>query len=355
MTKPFVSVLIDTYNHERFIEEAIVNVLEQDFPASEREILVVDDGSTDSTPEIVRKFEPRLRLIRKPNGGQASAFNAGIPECTGEIVAFLDGDDWWAKGKLRKVASALSGEPRCGIVGHGIANSFEDGSNTIDAVSKPERLRLNSLAAARVLRLRKSYLGTSRMTMRAQIARQILPVPEMLTIEADEYLFTLAAALSDLIILPDVLTYYRQHGANLYSAAGGNADGLRRKQIVMAALAAALRSELAARGVPREAVECVCEIVESEAQQLRLMLDGGAPWETMRVESTIYGIMHGDAPLSHRVFRFATMIPSLVLPPKWFYSSRRWIGERTWYRRNRKKFLPTPKLTSVANGKEFKA
>src|SRR5437879_495363 len=108
MRKPFVSVLIDTYNHERFIEEAIVSVLEQDFPASEREIIVVDDGSTDRAPAVIRKFEPQIRLLRKQNGGQASAFNVGIPECTGEIVAFLDGDDWWAPGKLRAVADALA-------------------------------------------------------------------------------------------------------------------------------------------------------------------------------------------------------------------------------------------------------
>jgi hypothetical protein len=352
--RPFVSVLIDTYNHERFIEQAIVSALEQDFPASEREIIVVDDGSTDRTPEIVRKFEPQLRLLRKANGGQASAFNAGIPECKGEIISFLDGDDWWAREKLRKVVATLSEDARCGIVGHGIANAFDDGQSTLDAVRKPERLRLNSLAAARVFRLRKSYLGTSRMTLRTRIARQILPVPETLTIEADEYLFTLAAALSDLVISPDVLTYYRQHGANLYNAAGGNADGLRRKQLVMAALAAALRSELPSLGVSGVALECVCEIVENEAQQMRLMLDGGAPWETLRVESTIYRIMHEDAPLSHRVFRFATMIPSLVLPPRWFYSSRRWIGEQTWYRRNRQKLLPSPKVTSVDEAEEFK-
>ncbi len=59
-------------------------------------ILVVDDHSTDRTPEIVRKFVPNVRLIQKTNGGQASAFNAAIPEARGEIVAFLDGDDWWA-------------------------------------------------------------------------------------------------------------------------------------------------------------------------------------------------------------------------------------------------------------------
>src|SRR6059036_2621704 len=124
MSKPLVTVLIDTYNHERFVEQAIVSALEQDFPATEREIIVVDDGSTDRTPEIVKKFEPRVRLLRKENGGQASAFNAGIPECKGEIVAFLDGDDWWVRGKLRRVAEVLAAEHAVGLVGHGIKETF---------------------------------------------------------------------------------------------------------------------------------------------------------------------------------------------------------------------------------------
>ena len=77
---PLVTVLIDTYNHERFIERAINSVLDQDMPMDGVEILVVDDGSTDRTPDIVRRFEPRVRLIRKPNGGQASAFNFGFAQ-----------------------------------------------------------------------------------------------------------------------------------------------------------------------------------------------------------------------------------------------------------------------------------
>src|SRR6185312_2967593 len=101
MTKPRISVLIDTYNHERFIDKAILSVLDQDMSLSEVEILVVDDGSTDRTPEIVSTYQPQVRLIQKSNGGQASAFNFAIPQCQGEFIAFLDGDDWWAPKKLR--------------------------------------------------------------------------------------------------------------------------------------------------------------------------------------------------------------------------------------------------------------
>src|SRR5580698_3495286 len=127
MPKPFVSILIDTYNHEKFIEQAIVSALEQDFPAAEREIIVVDDGSSDGTPKIVRKFEPHVRLIRKLNGGQASAFNAGIPECKGEIVSFLDGDDWWVPNKLQLAVGELEKNPALGAVGHGYYEASSDG------------------------------------------------------------------------------------------------------------------------------------------------------------------------------------------------------------------------------------
>jgi glycosyltransferase involved in cell wall biosynthesis len=127
MSKPYVSVLIDTYNHERFIERAITSVLEQDMLMDDVEILIVDDGSSDRTPEICRKFEPRARLLRKPNGGQASAFNYALPQTQGEIIAMLDGDDWWAKQKLRRALETLDEYPAVGIVGHGYYEVYSDG------------------------------------------------------------------------------------------------------------------------------------------------------------------------------------------------------------------------------------
>ena len=108
MARVFVSVLIDTHNHERFIEEAVSSVLAQDFPAADREILVVDDGSTDRTPDILSKFASEIRILQKPNGGQASAFNLGIPQCRGDIIAFLDGDDWaYAAGIVAILLGAI--------------------------------------------------------------------------------------------------------------------------------------------------------------------------------------------------------------------------------------------------------
>jgi hypothetical protein len=347
MSKPFVSVLIDTYNHERFIEQAIASVLEQDVSAAEVEVIVVDDGSTDSTPAIVRKFIPRIRYLRKANGGQASAFNAGIPETRGEIVAFLDGDDWWSREKLRCVVSAMTADPAIGMVGHGFVESFDSGMEKVIVSEASERFRLASVRSAQAFRLRRCYFGTSRLTLRAAFARQLLPVPEVLKIEADEFLFTLAAALADLFILCEPLAHYRVHGGNLFLAAGGSLDGLRRKQRALAALATALNSRLLAFGVPDDVVRCTVEIVEAEAAQLRLALVGGWPWETYRTESTIYRIQHGDASWKNRLFRQASMIPALLLPPRWFYGGRRWLASQSWYKRAREKALSVPGFTRI--------
>src|SRR5260370_2389638 len=117
--KPLVTVLVDTFNHEKYIDQAVESVGEEGLSRGELEIVVVDDGSTDGTASIVEKFAPRVKHVRKKNGGQASAFNAGFAESRGEIVAILDGDDWWARGKLAAVAEALEKNPEVAAVGDG--------------------------------------------------------------------------------------------------------------------------------------------------------------------------------------------------------------------------------------------
>jgi glycosyltransferase involved in cell wall biosynthesis len=339
---PFVSVLIDTYNHERFIEEAIVSVLEQDFPAPDREIIVVDDGSTDRTPEIVRKFEPQLRLLRKTNGGQASAFNAGIPECRGEIVSFLDGDDWWAANKLSKVVDALEQNDGVGLVGHGVTEVFPDGRQHTELLrdSAVQRFRITSKQGAEVFRLRKSFLGTSRMTYRRDILQQIGKVPETLTFEADEYLFSLAGLFAEVLILRESLTFYRQHHQNLFQIASGNGEGAQKKYDVLIVLAQSLRQSFAAHGLPNNLAEIIVEWVQMEADVLGLTLNGGFPWQTVRSELQNYRVMHENASIFGWLFKCFTLLPACVLPPRLYYSWRRRLSSNAIYRRVREHRLP---------------
>lgn len=340
MGRAFASVLIDTYNHERFIEKAIVSVLEQDFPATDREIIVVDDGSTDRTPEIVRKFEPRVRLLQKSNGGQASAFNAGIPECTGEIISFLDGDDWWAAGKLLAVADALEQEAEVGLVGHGITEVYEGGRTHTELLREAPRFRIASEDGARHFRMRKSFLGTSRMTFRAGTLRSIGRVPEVLTIQADEYLFTLGAVLSDALVLREAYTFYRLHGSNAFQISDGRAESMRRKQRVMQALGEELRVRLKASGVTENVAKIVIESVQAEADLIRLMIENGAPWETIDAEVRNYRIMREGASTLRWALKMCSLLPACVLPSRVYFSWRqRFTGSGT-YQRVRQRFLP---------------
>ena len=347
MAKIFVSILIDTYNHERFMEEAIVSVLEQDFPAAEREIIVVDDGSTDSTAEIVRKFEPQVRLVRKANGGQASAFNVGIPECKGEIVAFLDGDDWWAPGKLKAVCSALSENADIGLVGHGITEVYADGREHTELLRETPRFRIESEGGALAFCRRKSFLGTSRLTFRSEVLRRIGPVPEAIRIQADEYLFTVGAVLADVLILREPLTFYRLHAGNAFQVADGNLEALRRKYEVLAALAEDLRSKLKGMGVGERTANIVADWVQTESDLIRLAMENGWPTETLRAELQNYSIAHGDASFFHWAFKCFTLLPACVLPSQAYYSLRRRISASGLYRKARKKWLPIPEPAHV--------
>ena len=335
MTRPYISVLVDTYNHERFIEEALVSVLEQGVAGAEYEVVVVDDGSTDRTPEIVGKFAPRVRLIRKENGGQASAFNAGIPECAGEIIAFLDGDDWWERGKLQAVADVLASDKEVGLVGHGITQVFPDGRHQTELVRDTPRFRIRSREGAEAFRLRKSFLGTSRMTYRAIVLREIGPVPEALRFQADEYLFTLAGLFADVLILRESLTFYRLHDANLFQFSDGNVEAIRRKGRVLAALAEELRQELRRRAVDREIADIIVGWVQTEANQELLIADGGMPWKTVRTELNTYRVTHQTASMAHWIFKCATLLPACVLPPKIYYSWKRQFAANRLYQKTR--------------------
>lgn len=99
MSTPRFSVIIPAYNAEAFLARAIESVLAQTWPA--HEILVVDDGSTDATAEVVAKFGDRVRYLRQDNAGVSAARNAGAQAASGDWLAFLDADDWYYPDRLK--------------------------------------------------------------------------------------------------------------------------------------------------------------------------------------------------------------------------------------------------------------
>ncbi len=347
MTTPFVSVLIDTYNHERFIEEAIQSVLSQDFPAAEREILVVDDGSTDRTPEILAKFASQIRILRKSNGGQASAFNHAIPECRGELIAFLDADDWWVPDKLTRVTSAMAAEPEIGFVGHGIITVFPDGTRRTDILRDGFCFQANALPGAKLFRRRCAFMGTSRMTVRRTLVREIFPIPTEIQIQADEYIYTLASVLTPTRILPEPLTFYRVHAGNGFYVLNADPQKLRHKQQSLATLADTLSRRLAQLGIAPDVRRALLDYTEACATQLRLSLDGGWPWETVNAEWKVYRLTHPNAPAAHRVFKALALLTALFVSPRKFYRTQRALSENGLYRRLRERWLPFPEMEHI--------
>jgi len=120
---PLVSVVIPTYNRAASVVEAIDSTLAQTYPAME--IIVVDDGSTDDTREVVPRRYPQVRYFHQENGGVATARNFGIREARGEFVAFLDSDDLWLPGKTEKQVACFKQYPDVGLV-YTDADFFDD-------------------------------------------------------------------------------------------------------------------------------------------------------------------------------------------------------------------------------------
>lgn len=108
-SSPTVSVVIAAYNAARWTAETLGSVLAQTF--RNFEVIVVDDGSTDQTPEVVAGYKDRIRYLRKENAGAASARNVGIRAARGSYIAFVDADDLWLPEKLQLQMDLFSRHP----------------------------------------------------------------------------------------------------------------------------------------------------------------------------------------------------------------------------------------------------
>jgi glycosyltransferase involved in cell wall biosynthesis len=214
MTAPLFTVLIDTFNYGKYIEEAVRSVLEQDFPKEQVEILVVDDGSTDDTEERLKQFGDAIRYLKKPNGGQASAFNFGWKHARGEFIALLDADDVWLPKKLSRMHQVFVSHPETGMAFHRLLEWTEDGElSTRDHFIGVPAMRVPD---SRFWLLCYPMMQASSLVFRRAALEDLLPIPEVLRTQADAYLTALIIFICPVAGVDEYLAKYRIHGANLF-------------------------------------------------------------------------------------------------------------------------------------------
>lgn len=210
---PVVSIVMATYNFERFLPRALDSALAQDYPADCLDIVVIDDGSTDSTPEVVEPYLDRIRYIRKPNGGLLTTVNRGLAEARGEFISLLSGDDEFLPGKTRAQVDFLLANPEVGLVyadmetvddeGHVLHPSFWRQSNIV-----PERGRVLGKLIGR------NCVSGGALMVRSSLKERFAPIPETAAWE-DWYIAVRVAEVAEIDYLPQAVYRYRHHGANM--------------------------------------------------------------------------------------------------------------------------------------------
>src|SRR5437773_9320352 len=126
MRKATVSVVIPNYNYAHFLREAIDSALAQTY--KDIEVIVVDDGSTDASADVIASYDSRIHPVFSQNQGVAAARNRGVAESTGEYIAFLDADDAWLPTKIEKQVERFAADTALGLVHVGVEDIDGEGN-----------------------------------------------------------------------------------------------------------------------------------------------------------------------------------------------------------------------------------
>jgi glycosyltransferase involved in cell wall biosynthesis len=223
---PSVEIVINNYNYGRFLAAAIKSACEQTH--DDVRVTVVDDGSTDDSRQLLRRYEDRVTLVLKENGGQASALNAGMERCEGDVVLFLDADDTLRPEAAARVAAAFAADEEVAKVQFRMDVIDAEGRPT-GALKPPVHLpmpRGDQRRAELAFPFDLAWLPTSANAFRVDVLRTILPIPEAAfpVCGADWYLIHLMTLLGTVDSLEQVCGSYRVHGGNSYEPRSPNLD-----------------------------------------------------------------------------------------------------------------------------------
>ncbi|HYQ79507.1 MAG TPA: glycosyltransferase family A protein [Solirubrobacterales bacterium] len=235
---PSVDIVITNHNYGRFLPEAIESACAQTHP--EVAVVVVDDGSGDDSREVLRRYEDRVEVVLKEQGGQASALNAGIERCRGEVLLVLDADDVLRPQAAERVAAAFAARPELSKVQFPMEVVDADGIPT-GAVKPGGHLRApvgDQRRAELAFPFDLPWLPGGGTGFRTDAVRRILPIPaaDYPRSGADWYLVHLTALLGEAALLDEVCASYRVHGGNAYELEADEIDlGHVREAILFAA------------------------------------------------------------------------------------------------------------------------
>ena len=219
MNSPHVSIIINNYNYDLFIKQAIESALNQTYP--DKEVIVVDDGSKDKSRNIIKAYGDAIIPVLKENNGQASAINAGFAVSKGEIVMFLDADDYLLPDAAAQVVSAWKSDTSQTQARLQLVDA--DGKH-IDIYPKPE-ISFDSGDVSQLLLEKGRYRTTvtSGLSFSRETLTKILPVPEAdFRISADGYLVTIAPFYGKVVSIDCPLGVRRYHDSNFWTLTSEN-------------------------------------------------------------------------------------------------------------------------------------
>ncbi|MEA2404068.1 MAG: hypothetical protein QOE08_715, partial [Thermoleophilaceae bacterium] len=210
---PLVTCIVPSFNYAGYIGRALDSAIAQDYPAELLEIVVVDDGSTDGTADVVAAYGERVRYVRKENGGLNSAVDRGIAEAAGELMAILDADDTWPAGKVRRQVELLKARPEVGLV-YGDMEVIDSD----DRVVQPSFFGMYGLTPARGRILptlvRRNVVSGGSAMWRASLRDSYHPIGAQSAFP-DWWIAVGIARVAEIECLPEPANRYRMHGDNM--------------------------------------------------------------------------------------------------------------------------------------------
>lgn len=207
-----VSVIIPNYNYERFLREAIDSVRGQSY--RDMEVIVVDDGSTDGSKEVIESYGLKIEAIFQKNQGVAAARNNGVAASDGEFIAFLDADDAWMPSKIERQTEKFADDPKLGMVHVGVVE-IDDGGTEL---RKRTDGQCGSVANELLQFERPVILGGgSGIMVRRDVFNEIGGFDPQMSTSADWDLFYRIAKRYSVGFVPGVLLRYRVHSSNMHS------------------------------------------------------------------------------------------------------------------------------------------